>query len=160
MDITSLYEKYGPMIMRRCRQILSDEHIAKDAMQEVFVNVLKKRDTLDFQFPSSLLYTIATNVSLNMLQKHKRRNEVLHDEELLYEIACQDTIVENKTLLNFLFKKEKLSTRVMAVYHFVDGLTLEETAKELSMSVSGVRKRLREMKERLHSIQMETINET
>jgi RNA polymerase sigma-70 factor, ECF subfamily len=31
----------------------------------------------------------------------------------------------------------------MAVLHFVDGLTLEEVAKETSFSVSWVRKRLR-----------------
>ena len=30
----------------------------------------------------------------------------------------------------------------MAVFHYVDGLTLEETARIMGMSVSGVRKRL------------------
>ena len=30
----------------------------------------------------------------------------------------------------------------MAILHYVDGLTLEETAKMMKMSVSGVRKRL------------------
>ena len=30
----------------------------------------------------------------------------------------------------------------MALMHYVDGFTLEETAKEVGLSVSGVRKRL------------------
>jgi RNA polymerase sigma-70 factor (ECF subfamily) len=34
----------------------------------------------------------------------------------------------------------------MAVLHFVDGLTLEEVARETSLSGSGVRKRLRALK--------------
>ena len=154
MDLSSLYETYGPMIMRRCRKILIDEDLAKDAMQEVFVAILKNVDILKIQYPSSLLYRIATNVSLNMLRIYKRRSEV-YEHDILFEIAHQESLVENKTLIDFLFKREKPSTRVMAVYHFVDGLTLEETAKEFSMSVSGVRKRLREMKDRLRSINKE-----
>jgi RNA polymerase sigma-70 factor (ECF subfamily) len=34
----------------------------------------------------------------------------------------------------------------MATLHFVDGLTLEEVAREVGMSVSGVRKRLRALR--------------
>ena len=34
----------------------------------------------------------------------------------------------------------------MATLHFVDGLTLEEVAGEVGMSVSGVRKRLRALR--------------
>ena len=34
----------------------------------------------------------------------------------------------------------------MAVYHYVDGMTLEETAELSGLSVSGVRKRLRTLK--------------
>jgi DNA-directed RNA polymerase specialized sigma24 family protein len=35
------------------------------------------------------------------------------------------------------------------VLHHVDGLTLEEVAAEVGMSVSGVRKRLRTIKDKL-----------
>jgi RNA polymerase sigma-70 factor, ECF subfamily len=40
------------------------------------------------------------------------------------------------------------STRVMAVLHYLDGLTLEEVSAEVGLSVSGVRKRLRGLQER------------
>ena len=45
--------------------------------------------------------------------------------------------------------REPASTQVMAVLHFVDGLTLEEVAAEVGLSVSGVRKRIRTLRERL-----------
>ena len=48
-----------------------------------------------------------------------------------------------------LFEGELESTRFLAVLVFVDGYTLEEAAKEVGMSVSGVRKRLRNLKERV-----------
>jgi RNA polymerase sigma-70 factor (ECF subfamily) len=34
----------------------------------------------------------------------------------------------------------------MAVMHYVDGMTYEEVAREVGLSVSGVRKRLRTLK--------------
>jgi RNA polymerase sigma-70 factor (ECF subfamily) len=44
--------------------------------------------------------------------------------------------------LEYIFNETKSTTRDMAILHYVDGLTLEETAKMMNMSVSGVRKRL------------------
>jgi RNA polymerase sigma-70 factor (ECF subfamily) len=40
----------------------------------------------------------------------------------------------------------------MAVLHHVDGLTLEEVARECGMSVSGVRKRLRALRDALKEL--------
>ena len=37
----------------------------------------------------------------------------------------------------------------MALMHYVDGFTLEETAKEVGLSVSGVRKRLLILRKKL-----------
>ena len=37
----------------------------------------------------------------------------------------------------------------MAVMHHVDGMTLEQVARECGLSVSGVRKRLRRLRETL-----------
>jgi len=46
-------------------------------------------------------------------------------------------------MLDAIFGGERESTRTIAVMHYVDGMTLEEVAREAGMSVSGVRKRLR-----------------
>ena len=46
-----------------------------------------------------------------------------------------------------LFDGQKESTKSIAVYHYVDGMTLEETAELVGLSVSGVRKRLRVLRQ-------------
>jgi RNA polymerase sigma-70 factor (ECF subfamily) len=69
-------------------------------------------------------------------------------------IACEDDAFENisiAAMLHKIFSQEPDSTRVMATYHFVDGMTLEATAHEMRMSVSGVRKRLRLLRQRLQA---------
>jgi RNA polymerase sigma-70 factor (ECF subfamily) len=42
----------------------------------------------------------------------------------------------------------------MAVMHLVDGLTLDEVAVEVGLSVSGVRKRLRVLKEHVSQLEL------
>jgi RNA polymerase sigma-70 factor (ECF subfamily) len=144
------------MVLRRCRFLLRDEELARDAMHEVFVQVVRREDRLVDQAPSSLLYRMATNVSLNMIRTRKRHPE--HpDEELLQRIASCDGAEERvgaRGMLARLFSGEQESTQVIAVLHLHDGLTLQEVAAEVGMSVSGVRKRLRKLREHLHELEV------
>jgi RNA polymerase sigma-70 factor, ECF subfamily len=155
IHIEEYYRTYGPMVLRRCRQLLKDEPEALDALQETFMQVIRKQDTLTDQYPSSLLYTMATNISLNMIRSRKRRPEAGGKDEILDQIAVFDENIENLeagSVLDKIFRREQPSTRVIAVLHYVDGLTLEETAKEVNLSVSGVRKRLRLLQDRIKTI--------
>ncbi len=144
IDVEALYRKYGPMVLRRCRQLLKDEEKASDAMQETFVRLLRRREQLTDAGPSSLLYRIATNVCLNVLRGERRKPQA-GGEELLLAIASVDDHEERtraRAFLDQLLGGERESTRTMAVLHYVDELTLEETAAQVGLSVSGVRKRL------------------
>ena len=71
MNFEMLYEKYGPMVLRRCRRLLRDEDRALDAMQDVFVRVLQNQGRLHATYPSNLLYRIATNVCLNRIRDQR-----------------------------------------------------------------------------------------
>jgi RNA polymerase sigma-70 factor (ECF subfamily) len=133
------------MVLRRCRLLLKDEDKALDAMQRPSCACCATAMRLEASGPSSLLYRIATNVCLNVLRGERRRPQA-GDEELLLSIASLDEHEERtaaRSFLEQLFGGERESTRAMATLHYVDGLTLEETAAQVGLSVSGVRKRLR-----------------
>lgn len=155
IDVERLYRRYAPMVLRRCRFLLRDEDQAVDAMQEVFARLLSHRSRLHGRFPSSLLYRIATNVCLNLIRERRTRRSDSGDETL-ERIACaagQEERTLAAVILERLFGREKASTREMAVLHFVDGMTYGEVAREVGLSVSGVRKRLREFRARVMAAQ-------
>jgi RNA polymerase sigma-70 factor (ECF subfamily) len=148
IDVEAYYTQFGPMVLRRCRTLLRDEQRALDAMQDTFVNLLRNQHRLKGDAPSSLLYRIATNVCLNKLRSKKRKPED-PDDELVLRIASADDPEARATARRFLdkvFAREKESTRTIAVLHLLDGMTLQEVADAVGMSVSGVRKRLRGLK--------------
>lgn len=154
MDVEELYQRYGPMVMRRCRQLLKEENEALDATQDVFVQILKRRDRLEMTHPSSLLYRIATNLCLNRIRDRQRRATMPGDGFLERVAVLDDTEprLEARSVLERLFGRHQESTRTMAVLHFQDGMTLEEVAGEVGMSVSGVRKRLRGLRASLGEV--------
>jgi RNA polymerase sigma-70 factor (ECF subfamily) len=144
IDAEALYRRYSPMVLRRCRFLLRDEEQASDAMQDVFVQLLRKQEQLHGRYPSSLLYRMATNHSLNLLRRGGRRR-LVHNEEMLDNLpggSSPEQEVETRTELERLFAGERESTRTIATLRHVEGLSLQDTAREVGMSISGVRKRL------------------
>jgi len=157
LDVESLYRRYGPQVLRRCRFLLREEAQAVDAMHDVFVELLRYQDRLRSVAPSSLLHQIATHVCLNKLRGTRRKPEDPEDERMLQIAGSED--LERRTFaqraLDAVFGRVPASSRDIAVLHFVDGMTLEQTAAEVGMSVSGVRKRLRGLAEALKGLEVE-----
>ena len=156
LDVEGTYVRYGPMVLRRCRKLLRHDAKAQDATQDVFVSLLRHEARLDDAALSALLLRMATNVCLNKLRGERRHPEDREDE-LLQRIAAADagdgeSRAAARSVLTRLFRADDplaASTRTIAVMHLVDGLTLEEVAREAGLSVSGVRKRLRTLRGRL-----------
>ncbi|MDA3949531.1 MAG: sigma-70 family RNA polymerase sigma factor [Spirochaeta sp.] len=149
VDVERYYRVYGPMVLRRCRAMLKDEDAAVDAMQDTFVRVLRYGDRLHGKAPSSLLYTIATNVCLNAIRSRGRdRSEAVGAtvEHLAATGDHSDQVLVGH-FLDRLFTEQTESTRQIATRYYVNGLTLEETAAQSGLSVSGVRKRLGRLRE-------------
>lgn len=157
IDSYTYYCTYGPMVLRRCRKLLGDDHAARDAMHDVFVQILSRTDELTDQAPSSLLFRIATNVCLNRIRTRRRRPED-GDPELLVQIAEHtDPAARSaaRAALDALFRHEPDDTALIAVLHLHDRMTLEEVAAEVGMSVSGVRKRLHKLRTKLHALEVQ-----
>jgi RNA polymerase sigma-70 factor (ECF subfamily) len=151
IDVDGAYRRYASMVLRRCRRLLRDEEKALDAMHDVFVNLLRARERLDADGPASLLMRMATNVCLNRLRGERRRPEDADDAALLDIATAEEPGARSvaRLAVGALLGREPESTRVMAVLHFVDGLTLEEVGREVGLSAAAVRKRLRGLRTRV-----------
>ncbi len=117
-------------------------------MQDVFVKVMAAKEQLTDAAPSALLYQVATNNCLNIIRSSRNRPEV-PDSDLILTIALSDSHEEQAVTSIFVktfMRKQVASTSLIATLFFLDGLTLEEVAKEVDLSVSGVRKRLQKFK--------------
>ena len=54
LDVESHYLSYGPMALRSCRTLLRNPAKAEDAMQDVFVSLIRYEDWLREEAPGAL----------------------------------------------------------------------------------------------------------
>jgi len=145
------------MVLRRCRKLLANEADAFDAMQDVFVEILKRYRTLNLHAPSSLLYRIATNVCLNKIRANKRRENIMTqcEDHVLSNIAGIDNNESHWLLhkvLTRLINNQTDQTQTMLVMYLVDGMTLEYIGKHFNISLSTVRRRIEHAKSKLNEL--------
>jgi RNA polymerase sigma-70 factor (ECF subfamily) len=149
IDIKAWYEKYGPMVFRRCKGILHSEEDALDALHDVFVQLMRAK--LDGRYPSSLLYTMATNTCLNKLRWKKRHGEYSIDADEYFEIQGKYDGFEKaeaRMLIEDIFQTESEAVRAVCYMYYADNMTLKEIGEAVGCSISGVRKRLLAFKTR------------
>ncbi|HUB05583.1 MAG TPA: sigma-70 family RNA polymerase sigma factor, partial [Myxococcales bacterium] len=67
--LAELYEKHAPAVFARCRYLLRDEEAAADALQDVFVRILRALPELRAaQSPTGWILRVTTNHCLNELR--------------------------------------------------------------------------------------------
>ena len=157
--IDEFLRRYQGKIFNLAMSILKNESDAEEAAQDVFMTVIRKADT--FQGNSafySWMYRICVNTCLMRL-RGKRRNETVSIEEFMPVFTDEgmhaspmddwSKEVERDALneeLGEMIRKytEELSEkyRVVFVLSDVEGLSNEETAKILGLTVPAIKSRL------------------
>jgi RNA polymerase sigma-70 factor (ECF subfamily) len=143
-QLEELYRRHAAAVYARCRYLLRDDDLARDATQDVFVRVLCGGDELrTATSPTAFLLRMATNHCLNHLRAFRAawRGE-------LARIARERTVrgiePEARELVRALLGTAPPEAQEIAVLYFVDEMTQAEIAAETGRSLPTVRKRLRE----------------
>lgn len=159
-----IVNRYGWKIHRLAFRITHDMATADDIMQEVFMVLFQKLDTLreDAKF-STWLYKIATNMSFMFLRKQNRqRYETSLESYISYDKNgyFEGVELEDRSYLpeNMLIRKEtkeqieKALTEMSEMYRIVfhlselEGLTNADIAEVLGLTLPAVKSRLRRAK--------------
>ncbi|OUR74964.1 RNA polymerase subunit sigma-70 [Colwellia psychrerythraea] len=137
-----LYEKYHRRIYALCWRMLADKDSAEDVCQEVFVVLWQKINNFrgESKF-STWLHSVATNVVLGHLRKHKNwLQRVFSIEE--QGAGVQDPSVSltddsTLTLLDQHIARLPERARLVFVLFAVEGYRHEEIATMLTMAVGS-----------------------
>ncbi|MBS2023166.1 MAG: RNA polymerase sigma factor, partial [Deltaproteobacteria bacterium] len=140
---------FGPVIYARCRPLLRDEAAAEDAVQEVFMRVLKHLDEAPDDREAILwIHRIATNLCLNQLRDTKKHAQPVGDDLPDQPGERPSGPFANRDLARRLIEGAPEKLRAVAYLHFVDGLDQGEVARVLDLSRRTVVSRIGEFLER------------
>lgn len=166
---TELVERYAARVFRVARHITKNDQDAEDVLQETFLKAFSRLDQFE---GGSKFYTwlvrIAVNEALMKIRRQKRHATVSLDQELetddgslVREVRSAGEDPEQH------YGREELRTRIedaidglsetyraVFVLRDVEGLSTDETAQMLGLSISAVKSRLlrarQQLRQKLH----------
>jgi len=147
-DVEALYKSHGHYILQRCSAMLGDPDEAHDALQEVFVRLLKARPRFDHDRPIlTWVNRVTTNHCLNRIRARRyRRHLPIDDVPPLRDAspgAVIATLAENRDLVRWLLSKADERTQHVVVGYFFDEYPVERIAADLAISLPTVRRVLK-----------------
>lgn len=162
MSFEEIYEKYGSRVLNLAFRFTSDEEIARDLTQDVFVKVYQNLS--DFKHKSGIytwIYRIATNHFINYLKKERRRRWYQLLDQNIGEIVRADTDIhefweqtvfpspehhlerkEKENLILRLVHSLPLKYRTPLILQRYEDMTSLDIAEILSLPVGTVETRL------------------
>ncbi len=147
--------RYQDMVYSTCMRLLANETEAQDIAQDVFVKAFERFDALrDSPTAGGWLKTVATNLCINHLTRYRRRRlsfselstaEQQEPEDHNIEFAAPDDVAETTAradqyaLVEQTLQKLPDAQRVPLVLFHLEGLSYEEIAAKLNVSVGKVK---------------------
>jgi len=114
--IEALYEKYRMDMFRVAYRVLNDYHLAQDAVQSAFINLIHNLDDIDeidCKKTRAFVIIVTRNVSINLYRKRKRQNNIiLEDMENILEDESQ--FIDEKIINAELF--DKVLSKIKGLY--------------------------------------------
>lgn len=144
-----LYDSYSGAIYSIIQQIVSDEELASDIMQEVFVNIWRKIEMYDAE--KGRLFTwmlnIARNASIDMLRsrgyRNSRKNQSIQENVDITGPGATEQISVDSIGLKKVLEKLKPEQRVLIDLSYFKGYTHEEIAEQEKIPLGTVKTRIR-----------------
>lgn len=139
-DISSLYQKYAPDVYRFALYLSGDRSEAEDITSETFVRAWTSPGSIEMATVKGYLFTIARNLFLQGLRKRSAHTGLAG--ELSDPRAGPFAQAEQKEKLASVFAglaQLPESSRAALLMHSVDGMSYEEIARVLGISLSSVK---------------------
>jgi RNA polymerase sigma-70 factor, ECF subfamily len=156
-EVAEAYRRYGPLVLRRCRRILRDRAAGEDALQEVFVRLMRYGRAFQ-QAESKVLwlYRVADRCCFDLLARRTARSKGLPLEQLGEEAWQQSgagALEDREVILHFLASFDDRLKQV-AILHYLDEMTQEEIASATGWSRQTIFKKLALLRSRAAALRL------
>ncbi len=145
----NIYEIYSKRLYGFVLRYIKQKEDAEGIVQEVFIKIWETRNKIDiYSSFDSFIFTIAYNTTINLLRKRVSEHKYQDRLKSVQQITDADQIIDEiyfkeiNTQLQLLL--EKLTPRQKEIFQLSRevGLTHEEIAKKLNISVNTVKNHL------------------
>ncbi|MFH6934357.1 RNA polymerase sigma factor [Flavobacterium sp. FlaQc-30] len=143
----ALYKEHFAFFSLVSFSIVKDKDVAKDLVQDFFMYLWEKEETLNFTISFKAYGTKAIkNLSLQHLEKNKTislKNAKIALPKSEEEPAFENTEENKKPKIQTLIEKIPQSRREILISHVVEGLSYAEIAEDQNISINTVKTQMK-----------------
>jgi len=149
--VEELYLRFGGLVYRRCLRMLKDPCEAENAVQEVFLRIIRTLEKgTKVEAMRNYLFRTATNYCLNRLRSQKRRPPHVPIHTPLPEgRPGPEQQLSTLSVLEECMARLDGDKRLVVYLYFGEGMTQEEVAEIAGLSRRTVGKVLRSFRKRV-----------
>lgn len=162
--LRAMMDAYQSRLYWHIRRMIVDHDLAQDVLQETFIKAYQNFH--QFKQDSQLytwLYRIATNESLQQLNKMKKMQKTDEDAEYYMQNLVSENLSsdagEIQTLLQHAIQTLPEKQRMVFTMRYYDDLPYEEMSKVLDMSVGTLKTNYHYAKEKIETYIKENYEE-
>ena len=150
-ELSRMMNAYGAQLVGICTMLLSDAHLAQDAVQETFIRAYDKMDTLRGERKHSERAWL-TRIAVNICRDHQRSRWFRFVDRRVTLDMLPDVIApDNERDQSILLAVQSLpgKYREVVLLHYYQDMDASEIAKALGVSLSSVYRRLEKARQLL-----------
>ncbi len=151
-EVRTLYVRFGFSVYRRCLRILREPALAEDALQDVFVRVLRLGDGFRGGSRLAWLLRIADRAALDRIGRDGPLAPWRTEMEQAPEVPSSLHGPEASRLLSELLVALPRRLQEIALLSYLDGMSQAEMAAALGCSTMTVKRRVRALHERAREL--------
>ncbi len=147
-----LYRKYSGKVYGKCLSLLKEEHLAKDAMQEIFLKIFLNLGQFGAQAKfSTWVYSITYNYCIDVIRKKKKTANIFSDEmervpDLEEEVHDEELLTMEANRLRTVLENIPVGDKAILLMKYQDELQIKEIAAILNKTESAIKMKIKRAK--------------
>lgn len=149
---TELYRRYSGKVYGKCISLLKEEHLARDAAQDIFMKIFLNLGQFAEQAKfSTWVYSITYNYCIDIIRKKKKMGDIFSDEmerlpDTMDEVHDEALLTMQADRLRVVLEQIPFGDKAILLMKYQDDLQIKEIANILNKTESAIKMKLKRAK--------------
>ena len=155
---TTLYRKYSAKVYGKCISLLREEHLAKDATQDIFMKIFLNLGQFGAQSKfSTWVYSITYNYCIDVIRKKKKMGNIFSDEmermpDVIDEVHDEALLTMEVNRLREVLNEIPVGDKAILLMKYQDGLQIKDIAMILDKTESAIKMKIKRAKHKAQNV--------
>lgn len=158
---TVLYRRYSGKVYGKCISLLQEEHLARDAAQDIFLKIFLNLGQFGEQAKfSTWVYSITYNYCIDVIRKKKKTGAIFSDEmerlpDTVEEVHDEALLTMQADRLRVVLDEIPVGDKAILLMKYQDDLQIKEIANMLDKTESAIKMKIKRAKHKAQLVYQE-----